>query len=305
MTIHSAKGLQFPAVIIPFLLFLEDEDSGPYFDDCGEDIKLLKISSEVINFSDKARKLREQKNIDYLLSELNVMYVGLTRAEYELYAILPAKSKNSDNKARFLIGSESFISGQKQKYELSGKEIEPLIKDNIKNGYRDMLENIRTDKKISLETNEARKRGTVLHYALSKIVSLKDKNIENEIKSACLSAQNKFANENTSWLCGELKILFADKDILNFFNCDEDKIFNEFEIVDRQGRTFRLDKLVVSDGEAIILDFKSSDYNEPENEKQLRIYAEIIREIYPQKTVKTFIVNASPYAQKKIINIAI
>ncbi|MDR0645766.1 MAG: UvrD-helicase domain-containing protein [Elusimicrobiota bacterium] len=305
MTIHGAKGLQFPVVIIPFLLFMEDEDNGPYFDDSGEDIKLLKISSKVENFSDKAKKLREQKSTAYLLSELNVMYVGLTRAEYELYAVLPAKSKNSVNKARFLIGSESLISGQKQKYELGEKEIEPLIKDNIKSGYRDMLENIRADKKINPALNEARKRGNILHYALSTIISLKNKNIAAEIKTACGAAKIKFANEDTSWLFDELKKLFEDKDILNLFNYAEAETFNEFEIVGAQGQTFRLDKLIISDEEMIIADFKSSDYNNAENKNQLQKYAEVVREIYPAKSLKTLLVNTSQSAKERINNIVI
>ena len=83
--------------------------------------------------------------------------------------------------------------------------------------------------------------------------------------------------------------MFVSEEILNLFAHDENNIYNEKEIVDTAGKTFRIDKLIVRNDEVIIVDFKSSNSGKEKNEEQLRRYVSLVSEIYPNKKISAYI----------------
>ena len=72
---------------------------------------------------------------------------------------------------------------------------------------------------------------------------------------------------------------------------DETKIYNEKEIINAFGDSFRIDKLIVDDNEIVVVDFKSSNYNKIEKKEQLKNYAVLISEIYLHKKIVIYIVD--------------
>ncbi|GHT59773.1 UvrD/REP helicase [Endomicrobiia bacterium] len=292
MTIHEAKGLQFPVVIVPFLKLSETKIDIPYCDDSGEKIKMLGISKDIAKFSTKAKKIYDTAKLNALLSELNMLYVSMTRAEYELYAIIPPKAGSSNNVASVLFGVEKiFVSGVKQKYNLNDNVKDDVFLDSFDKSYKDIQKYLIDEKKTSLDINDAAAKGTIIHYALSTIVSLKNGNIGDVINNAWNVTKRKFFFENVDFVKEKLEKLFLSKEILSLFMYDKNEVYNEKEIVNANGESFRIDKLIISSGDAMIVDFKSSNYDEIKNRKQLRDYADLISEIYPSKRILSYIVD--------------
>ncbi|MDR2645021.1 MAG: UvrD-helicase domain-containing protein [Endomicrobium sp.] len=292
MTVHKSKGLEFPVVIVPYLKLSSESVRNPYFDDSGEKIKLLNITESLSVFSPTARKIYEREKLNSLLEELNVLYVSMTRSKYEFYGIVPPKAKQSNNLIPRLFDGETFLLGSKQKYAISDNLEENLILDSYSSsGYTDMYKYFPVSKKDVFDITEARKKGTIIHYALSTIITFKDKSINDVIKEAMFFSQRRFPFENVDFIKENLKNLFSSKEILEMFSYEKDETFNEKEIVNSSGESFRIDKLIVSRDKFIILDFKSSSYDEEENKKQLENYVFLVSEIYPDKEAFAYIVD--------------
>jgi len=292
MTVHKAKGLQFPVVIIPFLKLSERTIDKLYFDNSGEKIKLLNISKNIAKFSSRAKKIYTKAKLDSLLSELNVLYVSMTRTKYEFYALVPPKHGTSNNLIPILLRDNNLIQGSRRVFDQKTYKRDAIVLDTfIGGGYRDIQKHFENINKAKLDINKAKKKGMIVHYALSKIISLRDRNIDNTVDQAIEFAKRKFFSENVEFAREKINKLLESEKILKLFMYNENSIYNEKEIVNAFGETFRIDKLIINNDEVIVVDFKSSEYNEENNRKQVQSYLTFISEIYPQKKIIAYIVN--------------
>ncbi|MDR2437637.1 MAG: UvrD-helicase domain-containing protein [Endomicrobium sp.] len=299
MTVHKAKGLEFPVVIVPHLKLSTDHIKNPYFDDSEGKIRLLNITKNLSEFSLKTKEIYEREKLNSLLGELNVLYVSMTRSEYEFYAIIPPKAKQSNNLIPQLFDGENFSIGHKQEEYVGHNMGDNFIEDSYtSDGYKDIYKHV--SKKIVFDITQARRKGTIVHYALSKIVTVRDKNINDVINEAMFFTKRKFPFEGVEFVKESLKKLFSSKEILEIFLCEKDKVFNEKEIVDSSGQSYRIDKLIVDNDRFVILDFKSSIYDEDENKEQLKNYIFLLTEIYPKKKAFAYIVDINKSLLVKI-----
>ena len=86
MTIHKAKGLGFPVVIV--LMYEEIPRGFKYILDEGTDgVHLLKINQQIMKASSFLQEKYEEERLKDLVNKLNTLYVGFTRAEDELYIV--------------------------------------------------------------------------------------------------------------------------------------------------------------------------------------------------------------------------
>ncbi|MDR1418295.1 MAG: UvrD-helicase domain-containing protein [Endomicrobium sp.] len=287
MTVHKSKGLQFPVVIIPFLKLGTNNIDKPYFDDSKEEINLLNISKNIAKFLLKADKIYNKERIDNLLSELNILYVSMTRAEHEIYAIIPPRAGASNNLAFNLFVNTNCKRGNKQKYNIKVLK-NNYICDCLNGGYKDISNNF-VNRRNTIDIDDIKKRGIILHYCLSKFKIIND-NLNDSIDKSLEITKRKFPFENTTFLKEKLQQMFSKEEILELFNC-KGIIYNEKEIVNSKGEIFRIDKLVELDDKIFILDFKSSDYKFQEYKEQLLNYVSLITEIYPNKKIIAYILN--------------
>lgn len=289
MTVHKAKGLQFPVVIAPFLKLSHTAVDKPLFEESGEKINLTYITKPMSEFSCELKDIYNREKAKALMSEINVLYVSMTRAEYEFYAVVPPKAGNSNNMARMLLYGEDIIRGTKEKYGLKRTPAE-TVSDKQKTGYKE-IENYIQTKAAQPDINDSRRRGTMLHYALSKIKTFKNKKITDEIRSAAEHTKRKFLYDDTAWVEEKLLSLFENKEILSFFNADENEVFNELEIINSSGDTFRIDKAVKKENGMDIIDFKSSNFNKQDNKLQVENYIKLMKEICGDKNVNGYIID--------------
>jgi len=87
MTVHKAKGLGFPVVI----LFLEDsrEKTDEYIvnEIDEETLCIMKINDKLANKCDRLKEMKDSAKVSKIADFLNTLYVAFTRAQDELYVI--------------------------------------------------------------------------------------------------------------------------------------------------------------------------------------------------------------------------
>jgi len=283
LTIHKAKGLEFPVVIIPGLSLSVKLD--PQIIDAGKkSLSLLHITKAHTDYSQKLNKIYVEAYKKAFIDELNSIYVALTRAQHELYIFIPEKVSGKKNKAKYLFSFEepNFEKGAKIKYESKkNANKEAIVETMPVSRYSDWIELIKDEfADVSQVKNRVNiERGEVLHSALSYIDDINGKDF-------------KAAVENLPEI--ELKVtkLLENEKFRDYFNVKEGKVFVEKEIIDKNGRTKRIDRLVVTEKQVYIIDYKSSESAETVEiyKKQMEEYIKLVKEIYPDKKIEGIII---------------
>lgn len=298
LTIHKAKGLEFPVVIIPFLRMDINPESGgkgtaSYV--VGADssrLGLLRITKNHRMFSSVLREIYARNYKNACIDELNNMYVALTRAQQEMYIFIPKKSGIGNNKGWFLIPQDFSRSGQKNRYEKTKSDTAPRIM--IPPGeYKDWIEKLKDEfgDVSSIRNRDKIINGTILHFMFSCIGNLceEDKKISIEQAAAQARIRYSFFKGDFSDMERIVFSLLEDVKLKPFFYVFDGRVYREKEVVNIFGAAKRIDRLIVKDGQVWIVDYKTVRDKEEKDQEQVREYKEIISGIYPDKEVKGFI----------------
>lgn len=279
MTIHKAKGLGFPVVFV----YLEKNWSNSRREiivhESLEGIHLLKITKQMAEKNNELQKIKEEKENSKIADYLNTLYVAFTRAKDELYILCRT---DTDDKFPFDILSDWFdrkIGNKifKDKSLLSGHS--QLV---CANHYPVLF-----DFPVSTEVihMSEKQRGEFIHRILAEIEYFSEESLEK------LESQIKMLNREfcSNFSVSEIKELIIDvinhPDMKKFFSPEHEKIFNEFEVVDKEGIIHRIDRVVVDEDSVTVIDYKTG-YPHEEHFLQLKLYMSIISEIFSNKTVK-------------------
>ncbi|MBF0522726.1 MAG: UvrD-helicase domain-containing protein [Candidatus Omnitrophica bacterium] len=298
LTIHKAKGLEFPVVLLPFLAMdvqvgsrTADNKQSYVTRKQDETVTLLKLKEKYYKFSDELFDLYRQEYLETFISELNSVYVALTRAKEELYCFIPKKIANRVNDVRFLLPSGVTTLGEKNAF-LETKTKDAHLFPVKASCYRDWIYFLK-EEFVSLEEiahRDLRRQGQYVHAVLAAIENVYQKDLGDIVDQAILKAGQQFSCPSSDIKEGIVKLL-KDKNIRPFFEIATGEVFVEKEIVDSFGATHRLDRMIVKNDEVVIVDFKSS---EPVDKKpyqdQLAVYLKLVRQMYPNKTVKGYLV---------------
>ncbi len=304
ISIHKAKGLQFPVVIMPFsewdlkpkkgnILWVHS-DKNPY-----SQYSLLPVNTTSAlekSYFNEDYKLELQQT---LIDNLNLLYVAFTRAEERLYLFCPDVKTDKVNKTSNLI-CKVMESNEKWKENISvknglrkfsaGDETSRTKKDAVINNVETSFENpeiisltkynsnpwqnklvLAVNKnKISISDDENISAksdfGILLHFILSKIIFTEDaeKVIHESLNSGMISMEQS----------GEIKNIISD--ILK--TCEphkwftqEWKIKTEAEMLLPGGTVIRPDRVMLKDKKAVLLDYKTGE-EEPFHKSQLNTY---------------------------------
>ncbi|MGX3011312.1 RecB-like helicase [Helicobacter sp. 23-1044] len=281
MTIHKSKGLEFEDVIICDLKGQNNRDTAQFYAPSlrgGKVYFLGDKKARVLVDDEFANIVAQKKSVDEN-DALNVLYVAFTRAKDSLFIIKSAK-KNAlrlelldlkDGK----IGSD--IIGEKSpKFAESSAKI-PAQYDFGKQG--DFIK--QSEKSY---TNLSKMRGIALHLALE--MRLAYGNSDDEIETIL---QNRFgmvlgANERAQILRSVGKILgnAALREIL----ANAESVRCEVAYLENN-RLNRIDCLIEMGGDAVILDYKSSDLDLEGKKAQILRYADFARAHY--KNIRAYL----------------
>lgn len=289
MTVHKAKGLEFTAVIVPFLK-MEPKISGPQkrsyvVAKTGRDLRLVRLKKEYNGYSDPLARIYNAEYVRSFCDELDNVYVALTRPVKDLIVFIPPKAGKSKNIVRGLVPQTTSCS--------SG--IHPLDKgrtdDNILRIHPDKLSDpilfIKGDdfSQNAVAKRQSRVAGSVAHYLLSRIPD-SSQGITEEILNAA-SGRYPYADVSTpkKWV----ERLLKNKDISKFFEPGQ-KVFTEKEIVSPGGEMNRIDRLIIKDNEVWVIDFKSSDDMSKDHHVQIKRYEGLLKQMYGRSAVRGFLI---------------
>ena len=300
MTIHKAKGLGFGVVVIPFFELgishlgardmkinvsyaLEPADDG---------LSLLRLDNKYARLSPRIRDAYTKEYKNTFIDELNTVYVSLTRAKNELYIFIPVGFEKASNIASLLIPQDWFERGSPHAYksESYNSAASMLIEPPEYKDWNNMLKNEFGDFN-TLKNRQKVLRGKILHEILASIGNLAQEDKEKQLKIGLAKAGllSSFG-ENLSSLEVMIRKLLEQEAARKFFYVPDGAVFQEKDLLDRYGATKRIDRLIVKEKEIWIVDYKTKGDDAVDYKEQLDGYKGVIKEIYPDKTVKCFII---------------
>jgi ATP-dependent helicase/nuclease subunit A len=295
LTIHKAKGLEFPVVIVPFLKMSISPETGTagtksYLETTNNSkLHLLRVTKEYRRYSNRLKNIYQKNYRLACIDELNSIYVALTRAKHELYLFIPKKSGRSTNQALFLIDKEKEERGKKVNYP--SLLTRPKVKKSEASLYKDWSRYLNEEfSKVGIaRARKDLKQGIILHQALSVIGDCSGRDIDKYVDAAIFEIKNNFFIKNINSYRKKIKEVITHNNFKDIFFVPKASVYCEKEIVDKNGTTKRIDRLLIFKDKVVIIDYKKGYQPKKIYYNQLKSYAKAVADIYPNKTIKAVV----------------
>ena len=296
MTIHKAKGLEFPVVIYPFVNGQISDTSRENFWihlpeewDAKVEVAYLRAAEKMKDWEGKAPEIYHELSCNSQLDALNVLYVAMTRPEQQLYVIskMDLDKKGNENKNRFsglLISYLKQIDKWDGGYEYHfGNPAEDLEEEQPLSGSfsQERFYSSATQEHVSFITRsglmwnsrqqEAIEKGQLIHDLFARI------NTKSDVEWVLENAKNEglFASEEKENLQNTILQVINHPDLSHFYAEGVNNV-NERDIVSETGVLLRPDRLNFSSKEVSIIDYKTGAENSKHKE-QIEVYAEVLQ----------------------------
>jgi ATP-dependent exoDNAse (exonuclease V) beta subunit len=277
MTIHKAKGLEFPVVIFPFAntnyskspsdkMWLNANEN-----EIGISKTLVAKNKNVLNFGEENALIFKQKAQEELLDNINILYVALTRAEEQLYIISEQVTTNKDGNfpntmasffKRFLIDKN--ISAEEIEYEegnpkrISKQEKNENLAQNLPQVEHLLdFKNIKIAQRESVMWNTKQQAaiefGNTIHEILSFIKTKEDITyaIKKALENGLITSQQEQEVVNT------INQIVNHPELSCYFLA-ENSIMNEQSIIQKNDYLIKPDRISISkNNEVFLLDYKT------------------------------------------------
>jgi ATP-dependent exoDNAse (exonuclease V) beta subunit len=310
MTIHKAKGLEFPIVIFPFadLNIYRELEPKIWFpvkkeNYSGFDTLLLNYNKDIEQYGDIGNNLHQQHQSQLELDNINLLYVVLTRAIEQLYVIskkdissrgiandntyagllisfLQHEGKWLDNQSRYSFGM------QKPNKDISQNTafLEPLKFISIPKEEHNLSIITKSGLLWDTQQEKAIERGNIVHMVLSKIKTSQD--IDFAFNDLLLSGD--ITKDNIEDLKALAYGVIKHPRLKTYFE-EGYKVFNERDIITKSGQLLRPDRVNInSKNEAIIFDYKTGD-SKNYHKTQLNDYETVLNQMNLNVTHKILI----------------
>jgi ATP-dependent exoDNAse (exonuclease V) beta subunit len=303
MTIHRSKGLEFPAVILPFLDGKVDTGKKNLWIDL-ENERIPGLLSAIVPTNKDLLEtpygyLYEEEKNKSLLDNLNVLYVALTRAEERIYAFTGKPGKSAANLSTITDmfahyfqeaglwkeGQTVYTSGDPVHHKAAHRETQVVnykLNTFNSNQWRDQIKMRAAAPSIwNTQMAEVKKDyGVMVHTALSKIKTATDTvaALNSMIQEGLITDEEREKLEVT------LAKIIALPALAPHF--EKDKVIkNESEIITDSGELFRPDRVVISGKKAVIIDYKTGG-EKSVHKKQILQYGDLLLKMGYEVTQK-------------------
>ena len=297
MTIHKAKGLEFPVVIFPYDIEIYQQIKPKIwynYQSTGTiESVLVNYSSKLNYIGQEGEQLHSKRRQELELDNFNILYVALTRAVEQLYIISEKKeaSKNDDGFKRV---SELFINylkkggywnleqvdycfGKKERLVIPNEKesLTTTQKMFISNSWKNHNITIVANSSLLWETEQGKAidYGNLIHEILAQVKT------ENDIQFILKQYLYKGVISVVEFEKLNLIICkIVNHELLQQYFNQNNEIFTEQEIVTKTKNIIIPDRLVINNKEVSILDYKTGVPNKKYHD-QINNYANVLQEL--------------------------
>lgn len=294
MTIHKAKGLEFPVVIFPYANTNIYEEIDPKLwipldsdDYLGFDEILISKKKELLEYGSTEAQIFNEEQHKLQLDSFNLLYVALTRAVSSLHIISSYDLKKDDTyKTDYFSGlfihflkEQGLWNADQFDYELGliskKEEIQQTTDPNTDIPYIYSYKDrpsfsvlTRAGMLWDTEQEKAMQKGNTIHYLLGLIKSVDD--LENALK---IGVQKGIIVEaETQNVKTTLLQVIHHKNLKKLFEPGI-TVLNETDILMADGTIQRPDRVVFKNKKVYIIDYKTGTKNS-KYQNQLNAYAD-------------------------------
>ncbi|MDP9956523.1 ATP-dependent exoDNAse (exonuclease V) beta subunit [Epilithonimonas hungarica] len=308
MTIHKAKGLEFPIVFIPMRNENSDKKFAEWFDLGSEDelktVILNQFSPELERYDEELANFNSINSYRNKIDRFCIQYVATTRPVEQLFFYLekPNKSANHLELFDFATQFQPTENGEKQdSFDVFETSAESLKKQKVKETREYLSESIHsisqpTEKVSNIEIATTSKSyqnrvehvrmGIFTHEILSKIKTKKD--ISKVLNSYLL--EGTITSEEKQSILERIETVLNNENYSAYFE-DHLKIINEREMFateNETSKTYRPDRMIETNEGFIIIDFKTGEEKE-KDQKQVELYRNKLEQ-FGKKVIKTDVI---------------
>ena len=317
LTVHKAKGLQFPVVILPFLKLADfassdRRDKGKFFVSAGQGLKLLNIKKDYLDFSAALRNVYLENETEYLVDEINNIYVACTRAEKELYIFLTDSRRQKNYLIDYLYGIPAFQgfvtadtmeAGSKadvcRESPLPSEAEAAFAPDSL--GFAAAGKDLRWMAKVhgkfeppencSKEQIHAKKRGDAIHYILSLIEFLPE-DYEAFLNDSARLAAARFGLRSEEEELRAIMVRFFSHTLFRkfFLPVEGSVVYREKELVDSRGDAYKPDRIIIRDDSIDVIDFKTGESRSPDHLEQISNYGRLLEGIHEGRVIRKHLI---------------
>jgi ATP-dependent exoDNAse (exonuclease V) beta subunit len=294
MTIHKAKGLEFPVVIFPYSIEIYHQIQPkvwyPYQPFEGVQSVLINYSEKLNAIGKEGERLFNERKESLELDNFNILYVALTRAVEQLYVITDKNilSKGEENlkhtsglfinylKAIGLWKQEKldYCFGNATRINIEpAKPSKTVSQTNfISNSWKNHQVSIVANSSLLWDTEQgdAINYGNLIHEMLATIKT------ENDISETVNQYLFKgvITNENALEISKVLSNIVQHPQLKVYFN-QNNVTYNEREILTSENKIIIPDRLIFNNKQVTIIDYKTGK-PAPKHELQINYYAQVL-----------------------------
>lgn len=287
MTIHKAKGLGFPVVIV-LLYEVRNRGFDYILEEKGEIVHLLKINKNEAACDDTLQAFYDTEKMREMVNRLNALYVGFTRPQRELYVV--GVTNNRQAYPFFLLPGEEYPPSQKPEYHPEDSKAPTSMNHcPLQHRFKQLEFPPSHEEFISIQE---RRRGDFIHRVLF-FIDCVTHDFENKLQAIIRRVKEEtgcdYSEAETQNL---VRAIVNHREIGGYFTeAPGRQIRKEQEYSDASGRLFRMDRVVVDPEHVTVIDYKTGkDKGALEKyQLQLKNYMRILGEVYREKPVTGFI----------------
>ncbi len=327
MTVHKAKGLSFPVVILPYINWKLKSSHNTILWTNTKNTPFEKTPFIPLNFNNDMKYSHFQKTyskelIYSFMDNLNILYVAFTRAKNSIYGFSKITNKITGNtisdnlfialknndklKNNKLKNLSQFLNTKNFIFEMGEeKEDKKLYQDDKTDekteilklteypahDWTDNIAIISHSEDLIAETVETRrnaiKHGIIMHDILNNIQN--PDNVDKIVKK--YAEKGKLSEFDVNEILNDFKRIFNNIEVKNWFNSSW-KVFSEKEILTKYGITKIPDRVISNHKEIKVIDYKFGN-KRSEHKWQVKYYIKLLKEIYPDKKIKGYLYYAT------------
>ncbi len=299
MTIHKAKGLEFPVVIFPCDVDIYQQIKPKvWLDELPEIYQpfselLVDFRSNFQQINERSLAIYNQQREELELDNFNLLYVALTRAVEQLHIITGTKLPKKE-KEKPTVFSEIFVHFLKNQnlwndgvfdYNFGENKRVSILKDEVLTSEihqkfisipwkeQQLVLLASASKLWDTPQEKAIEFGNLIHEMLSKIVTFQD--VDKVLQTYLIEG---YVSENERDIIKKtIQEIVFHPELKQYFS-ENVLVFNEREIVDAEQQIIIPDRLIFDENKVIIIDYKTGNPL-AEHQQQLTKYENVLKKM--------------------------